>query len=90
MRTGQGTAVDPLRRTLAASKRPCSSKIAEGEPQADSSSTRKQRKKKKKRQRKRSKRKKMILMKKQESDRKLTERRHKTVRLCTGHRPVKL
>ena len=81
--------MDPLRQTLAASKRPCSSKIAEGEPQADSSSTRKQRKKKK-RQRKRRKRKKMILMKKQESDRKLTERRHKTVRLCTGHRPVKL
>ena len=31
--------MDPVQRTLAASKRLCSSKIAKGEPQADSSST---------------------------------------------------
>ena len=49
---GLGTAVDPLRHTLAASKRPCWSQIAKGEPQADSSRTRKQKKKTKKKKKK--------------------------------------
>jgi hypothetical protein len=59
--------------TLAATKRPCSSKVAEGEPQTDSSSTRKQQAERKRRK------------KAKESK---PKKRHKAVRLCTGHRLV--
>ena len=60
--------------TLAATKRPCSSKVAEGEPQTDSSSTRKQKAERRRRREK--------------AKESKPKKRHKAVRLCTGHRLV--